>query len=59
MKTLGNESLSYSMVKKWAAEFKRGGGGGGGESEVGIIFGAVQTILTDILDMSKVSASVD
>ena len=24
MKTLGNESPSYSTVKKWAAEFKRG-----------------------------------
>ena len=24
IKTLGNESPSYRMVKKWAAEFKRG-----------------------------------
>ena len=26
METLGNESPSYSIVKKWAAEFKKGGG---------------------------------
>ena len=29
METLGKESPSYSTVKKWAAEFRRGGGGGG------------------------------
>ena len=90
MKTLGNESLSYSTVKKWAAEFKRGresieDDARSGRpkdattdenvetvhnlvmcdrrrdlrciaSEVGISFWAVQTILTDILGMSKVSA---
>ena len=90
MKTLGNESPSYSTVKKWAAEFKRGresieddersgrpkdattdenveivhnlvmcdrrGELQSIASEVGISFGAVQTILTDILRMSKVSA---
>ena len=76
MKTLGNESPSYSTVKKWAAEFKRGRESIDGDnveimhnlimcerrrnllsiaSEVGMIFGAVQTILTDILGMSKVS----
>ena len=27
MDTLGKEYPSYSTVKKWAAEFKRGGGG--------------------------------
>ena len=26
MKTLGKESPSYSTVKQWAAQFKRGGG---------------------------------
>ena len=90
MKTLGNESPSYSTVKKWAAEFKRGGesieddarSGSPKDattdenveiilnlvmcdrrldlqsivSEVGISFGAVQTIPTDILGMSNVSA---
>ena len=90
MKTLGNESLSYSTVKKWAAEFKRGresieDDARSGRpkdattdenvetvhnlvmcdrrrdlrciaSKVGISFWAVQTILTDILGMSKVSA---
>ena len=91
MKTLGNESPSYSTVKKWAVEFKRwresienDERSGRPEdattdenleivhnlvmcdrrrdlqsiaSEVGISFGAVQKILTDILGMS-VKASV-
>ena len=90
MKTHGNESPSYSTVKKWAAEFKRGRERTEDDarsrrpkdattdenvenvhnlvmcdrrrdlrsiaSEAGISFGAVQTILTDILGMSKVSA---
>ena len=90
VETLGKESPSYSTVKKWAAEFKRGRGsieddGWCGRpkdnttdehvnvmhtlvmcderrdlwsiaSEVGISFWAVQSILTDILGMSKVSA---
>ena len=90
MKTLENESPSYSTVKKWDAEFKRGkesieNDAKSGRpkdattdenveivhnlvvcdrrrdlrsiaSEGGIRFGAVQTILTDILGMSKVSA---
>ena len=89
-KTLEDVSPSYSMVKKWAAEFKRGR-----ESvvdfeqsgcpkkvttdenielvhslimsdrrrslhdiarQIGMCFGAVKSILTDILGMSKVSA---
>ena len=90
MRPLGNEYLSYSTVKKWAAEFKRRRESIEDDarsdrpkdattdenveivhnlvmcdrrrdlrsiaSAVGIRFGAVQTILTDILDMSKVSA---
>ena len=90
MKTLGNESPSYSMVRKWVAEFKRGRESIVDDprsgrpkdvttdekveivhilfmcnrmrdlrsiaSEVGISFGTVQTILTDILGMCKVSA---
>ena len=90
METLGKESASYSTVKKWATEFKRGGerveDDGRSvrpkdattdenvkvmhtlvmcerrrelrsiDSEVGIRFGAVQSILTNILGMSKVSA---
>ena len=60
------ESPSYSTVKKWAAEFKRerksdeddrrsGRAKDSIASEVGISFGAVQLILTDILDMPNVS----
>ena len=90
MKSLGNESPSYSTVKKWTAKFKRGresmeddARSGRPEdattdenveivhsldmcdrrrdlrsiaSKVAISFGAVQTILTDIFGMSKVSA---
>ena len=90
METLGKESPSFSTVKKWATEFKRGresveDDGRSGHpkdattdgnvkvmhtlvmcdrkgdlrsiaSEVGERFGAVQSILTDILGMSKVSA---
>ena len=89
MRTLGKESPSYSIVKKWAAEFKRGRESieDDGQSdhpkhattdenvmvmhtlvmcdrrrdlrsiasEVGISFGAVQSILTNILGMSMVS----
>ena len=88
MKTLGNESLSFSTVEKWDAKFKRGresieDDARSGRpkdattdenaeivrnlvmcdrrrdlrsiaSEVCISFGEVQTILTDILGMSKV-----
>ena len=90
METLGKESPTYSKVKTWAAEFKRGresvedyGRSGRPKdatadenvkvvhtlvmcgrrrdlrsiaSEMGISFGTVQSILTDILGMSKVSA---
>ena len=90
METLEEESPSYSTVKKWAAEFKRGresveDDGRSGRpkdatsdenvmvmytlvicdrrrdlrsiaSEVVISFWAVQSILTDILGISKVSA---
>ena len=86
VKTLGNESPSYSTVIKWAAEFKRERESIDDDpkyattdenveimqnlimcdrrrdlrsiasEEVGIRFGAVQTIITDILGMSKVSA---
>ena len=89
METLGKESPSYSTVKKWASEFKRGresveDDGRSGRpkdatadenvkvvhtlvmcdgrrdvrstaSEVGISFGGVQTIITNILGISKVS----
>ena len=91
METLGKESPSYSTVKKWAGEFKRGResveyGRQSGRpkdstadvnvkvvytmvmrdrrrdlrskaSEVDISFGAVQSILTDILGMSNVLAT--
>ena len=35
IKTLGDESSSYSIVKKWLAEIYEigGGGGGGGRGE--------------------------
>lgn len=90
MDTLGKESPSYSTVKKWAAEFKRGREsikdderpGRPKEAtneetakavhdlvmqdrrrdlrsiaeEVGISYGSVQAILTDVYGMSKVSA---
>ena len=88
IKTLGDESPSYSMVKKWAAGFTRGREGvveyerSGCPKEatrdenvehslimccrrrslrdiarrICIRFGAIQSILTDILGMSKVSA---
>ena len=90
METLVKKSPSYSTMKRWAAEFKRGRESFGNDgrsgrskdatadenfkvghtlvlcdrrrdlrsiaSEVGISFGAVQSILTDILGMPKVSA---
>ena len=90
MKKLWNECPSYSAVKKWAPEFKRGRESIEDDArsgrpkdaatdksleivhnlvmcdrrrdlpsianEVGISFGAVQTILTGILGMSKVTA---
>jgi histone-lysine N-methyltransferase SETMAR len=89
MDTLGKESPSYSTLKKWAAEFKRGRESIGDDErpgrpkdatndetaeavhdlvmcdrrrdlrsiarEVGISFGSVQAILTDVYGMSKVS----
>ena len=89
-KTLGDESPSYSLVKKWAAEFRRGRqsfedyewSGYPKEAttdknvelvhslimcnrrrslcdtarQIGTSFGAVQSVLTNILMMSKVSA---
>ena len=90
IKTLGYESTSYSVVKKWAAEFRRGKqsvedcelSGHPKEAttdknielvhslimcekrrslrdiawQISISSGAVQSILTDILGLSKVSA---
>ena len=81
METLGKESPSYSIVKKWAAEFETGresveNDGRSGcpkdatvmvvhtlvmrdrrrelrsiASEVGVSFGAIQSIFTDFLGM--------
>ena len=54
MQTFGKESPSYSTVKKWAAVLR------GGEKALRMMnglaapIGTVQSILTDILGMSKV-----
>ena len=73
METLGKESPSYSTVKIWIADFKRGResiedyGRSGPPKDATVdenvkvvptlvIFWAEQSILTDILGMSEVSA---
>ena len=82
IKTFGEESPSYSMVKKWAAEFRRRRAWRiikeatrvkniepvhnlimcdrrsrhDTDRQIGISFGAVESILNNILGISRVSA---